>query len=290
MRLFITGANSFVAEYVIKACNKNNIDWFGVDITHSSNKKIATCDILDKDIYKYINKNDIILHLAAISSDSLARNNIDNCYDINLLGTLNLFNAAKKSAATKFIFASTEWVYGDKCSNLMTEDNAVNILNLNSEYAKSKLLSEYLLLSRRNEGIINIILRFGIIYGMRNNNHSAFESIILNCINNNVVKIGSAKTARRFINVGLVANTIIDNIKVFDSGIYNIASAELVNLGQIIEATSIVLKRNIDLVEINPDEYTIRNVHSKYDNLRMLDSEMTLNMKIQELVNYYKNA
>ena len=125
---------------------------------------------------------------------------------------------------------------------------------------------------------------------MRNNNHSAFESIILDCINNNFVKIGSAKTARRFINVGVVANTIIDNIKDFYSVIYNIASAELVNLGQIIEATCLVLNRNIDLVEINSDEYTIRNVHSKYDNLRMLDSEMTLIMKVQELVNYYKNA
>ena len=66
-----------------------------------------------------------IIHLAAISKDKDCNANPNLCIDVNINGTLNLIHAAKKKSIKNFIFASSEWVYGDSRSNLLNEKSSI---------------------------------------------------------------------------------------------------------------------------------------------------------------------
>ena len=102
-----------------------------------------------------------------------------DCFDINVMGTLNLINSALKKNVKQFIFASSEWVYNDfKMDEEQDETSLININKHTSEYALSKLVTEANLM-QQYERVFNsvTILLFGIIYGPRKNNWSAVESI-----------------------------------------------------------------------------------------------------------------
>ena len=111
--ILVTGANSFVGKYLIKELENNKIKYIGVDLNIKNNRNLKKIDIRDKKLAKYINSNTTIIHLAAISTDKLCENNPSLAFDVNINGTINLINIANAKKVKKFIFASTEWVYGN---------------------------------------------------------------------------------------------------------------------------------------------------------------------------------
>ena len=111
--ILVTGINSFVGKYLANELDKRKIKFIGVDINLKENKRFKNIDIRDKKIERYINSNTTIIHLAAISTDKLCSDNPKLAFDVNVNGTINLINIANKKRAKKFIFASTEWVYGN---------------------------------------------------------------------------------------------------------------------------------------------------------------------------------
>ena len=162
--LFITGSESFIGKRLIEICKKNNIKYFGVDINTKNTLNSKKLDIRDKNLYKYIPINSTVIHLAAISNNKDCNLKPFLCMDVNVNGTLNLIKAAKKKLVKTFIFASSEWVYGDKKSNLLNENSDLIIDKKYSLYAQSKIIIEKFLDTNRIFKNINI-LRFGIIYG-----------------------------------------------------------------------------------------------------------------------------
>ena len=84
-----------------------------------------------------------MVHLAALSRDPDCKNKAIECFDVNVMGTLNLIKSTSVKNVKQFIFASSEWVY-DKFidSKEKNEESIINIENHFSEYALSKLVSE----------------------------------------------------------------------------------------------------------------------------------------------------
>ena len=112
--IFITGCESFIGKFLVKECIKKNIKYFGVDINAKNTKFTKKIDLRDRDLEKFIPKKSTIIHLAAISKNKLCIKNPNLAMDVNINGTINLINAAKKRGVKKFIFASSIWVYGEK--------------------------------------------------------------------------------------------------------------------------------------------------------------------------------
>ena len=201
MKLFITGSESFIGKELIKYCLENSIEFKGIDKSKSDKPHSINIDIRDKSIENYIEKDSIIIHLAAVSRDSDCRDDCINAFDINVNGTINLINAAKKKKVKQFIFASSEWVYGNTINNSeQIETDKIDITSMESEYAITKIIGEQLI-KINNTQFVSTILRFGIIYGPRTGNWSAFEAIFNLVRTKNKAEIGSLKTSRRFIHV-----------------------------------------------------------------------------------------
>jgi nucleoside-diphosphate-sugar epimerase len=266
MNIFITGVNSFVGKNLInqfKQYPKHKI--YGCDlIINKKNKNFVKADIRSKNFYKKIPKKiDAIIHLAAISRDKDCSEDLINCYLTNIIGTLNVIEAAKKLNIPKIIFASTEWVYPDIMARKKVDENTkIDFSLLKSEYAKSKLISEMHLKDFYNSNnIFDIsILRFGIIYGERTSNWSAVEAIFNNIKKQNSISVGSFETSRRFIHVSDICEGIIKSLSLKNLSIINLQGSKLITLKNLTNISQEILKKKVSIKEVNKSNPSIRNV------------------------------
>jgi len=284
MNIFITGVNSFVGKALISALKKYPlIKIYGCDLKiKKKSNNFFSADIRNKNFFKKIPENiETIIHLAAISRDSDCSNDLVNCYLTNVVGTLNVIEAAKKLNIKKIIFASTEWVYPDiLAKNLINEKLNISYSLLKSDYAKSKLISETHLKDfyESNKYHDVSIIRFGIIYGNRNSNWSAVESIFNNIKNKKIVNIGSLKTSRRFIHVKDICEGIIKSIKLKKFNIINLQGEELIALKKIISISQLILKKNFLVDESNKKNPSIRNI-SSYNSKKKINFRPKISLK-----------
>ena len=87
------------------------------------------------------------------------------------------------------------------------------------------------------------ILRFGIIYGERKNNWSAVEAIFNSIKNNSEIKVGSLKTARKFIHIEDICNGIVNSLKLKKFNIINLQGKKLISLKEVIKVSEKILKK-----------------------------------------------
>jgi len=268
MKIVITGSESFVGKELIKQCRDHQIKVIGFDLMERSDAsyEFHRVDVRSKKIDRYIpEKVDAIVHLAALSRDSDCRDKAYECFDSNVMGTLNVIRAAEKRKAGQFIFASSEWVYDKFIGNeIKDEDALIDIANHTSEYALSKLVSEANLRQTYKHGFCPItILRFGIIYGPRKTNWSAVESILSAVKNQGEVTVGSLKTGRRFIHVSDIANGILKSIDLPEFNIINLVGNKLITLRELIEKSERLLGKRVTVIETNPSLISLRNPSNK---------------------------
>jgi UDP-glucose 4-epimerase len=155
---------------------------------------------------------DVIVHLAAQMDVRHSVADPINDGTINILGTLNLMEALRNSdAKSRVIFTSTGGVlYGDFNTppNLETYPK-----DPESPYAISKLSVElYLAYYGRVHGLEAVALRFGNVYGPRQNPHGEAGVVAIFCgriLNNRPLTIfGDGLQTRDYVFVGDVARSV----------------------------------------------------------------------------------
>lgn len=266
--IIVTGSESFVGRILIKKMIENNLEFMGIDLLDNASQDYdyKKLDIRSKEITNFIPHNsDAIIHLASLSSDPLCKGKSYECFDINVMGTLNLINVAKEKNIKQFIFASSEWVYDKFLDDEEKDESAfIDISNHKSEYALSKLVSESNLRQQYEQGFCDVmILRFGIIYGPRKNNWSAVESIFSQVKHKTEVNINSKKNARRFIHVYDICDGILNSIGITGFNILNITGDNLITIEDLIKESENIFEKKISITEKNPAEENIRNPSNK---------------------------
>ena len=268
MKILITGSESFVGQNLIAKCKDAKIQVIGIDSIKPKNpnyefhqKDIRTNkidDLIPSDI-------DVIVHLAALSRDQDCAGKAYDCFDINVMGTLNLINAALKKNVKQFIFASSEWVYNDfKINEEKDEDSFIDITKHTSEYALSKLVTEANLRQQYERQLNSVtILRFGIIYGPRKNNWSAVESIFSQVKKHEKITINSKRNGRRFVHVSDICNGIIKSVGLKGFNIINLTGDEVITIEDLIDESEKILSKKISVIEKNPNEIDVRNPSNK---------------------------
>jgi nucleoside-diphosphate-sugar epimerase len=257
--LFITGAESFIGRALRARCDNAGHATTGIDSAAPTDSPTRRADIRDPAIADLIPDGATVVHLAAISRDPDCRADPKAAFDVNVTGTLNLAAAAQKRGASQFIFASSEWVYGDVSNDeVQLETRPIDVTAMKSEYALSKIVAEQCLrLSFQLPAIT--ILRFGIVYGPRALNWSAVESLLNAVRTQDEVKVGAAKTARRFIHVDDIVSGILASRGRSGFEIFNLSGDRPISLGEVIETSMRVVGRRPKIVETNPTQPSIRN-------------------------------
>jgi nucleoside-diphosphate-sugar epimerase len=262
MKVFVTGSESFIGKVFLDLCRKEGHSAFGIDLMAPRRDDRAPGDIRSPDVAALIPEGtDALVHLAAISRDSDCRANPRLAYDINVMGTVNLIEAAKARGVKQFVFASSEWVYGEVANQeVQTEDRPIDVTRLKSEYAFTKVAGEQILRLAHAQGFPAVtILRFGIVYGPRPQNWSAVESLLDGVLRGGPLRVGSRATARRFIHVKDIASGIGAALgrKSFD--VFNLSGDSLITLGQVIDEAVRMLGNRVAVEETAPTAVSVRN-------------------------------
>lgn len=263
MKIVITGSESFIGKELKEHCRFGNVEFVGIDVASSKDEAHYQIDIRSPEIGEVIPENaDAIVHLAAISTDQACRKDPIAAFDINVGGTLNLIRAAEARKVKQFVFASSEWVYGNAVDGgIQTEDSVIDIAKMASEYALTKIVGERLLYIAHQRGFYPVtILRFGIVYGPRPVPIGAVEGLYNEVRTQSSIEVkGSLRTARRFVHFSDIARGIIKALGRQGYEIFNLSGNTLITIRDIIEQSSALLGRNPAIIETDPSNVSIRN-------------------------------
>ena len=262
--IVVTGSESFVGRELIKQLLEQKKEIIGIDLVNEKSQdyeyiKMNICSNQITDVIP--NNTDVVIHLAALSTDPLCKGKAYQCFDTNVMGTLNLMNTSLKKNVKQFIFASSEWVYSGFTGNEEKNEEAIiDITKISSEYALSKLVSEVNLRQQYTLGFCDVtILRFGIIYGHKNGKGSAVESIARKVKNCESITTKSLKTGRRFVHVKDIARGIIQSLGLKNFEIINLSGNKVDTLKEIIEISERIFHTKIDVTETDSNKPDVRN-------------------------------
>lgn len=128
-------------------------EWFGN--FHSKHKNLETLKVdinCKTDIH--LNDIDLIIHLASIANDPCGDLNPKLTWETSCLATMQLASVAAHAGVSRFIYASSGSVYGVKDELRVTEDLSLEPI---SEYNKTKMVSERVLLSYQDKMKVQIV-------------------------------------------------------------------------------------------------------------------------------------
>lgn len=160
MNIFVTGACGYKGTVLIPkllaaghSVTAFDIMWFGNYLSLHDNLKIVKGDIRDADKLD-LSSFDVIIHLSSVANDPCSDLNPLLTWEISCLATMRLADRAVRQGVKHFIYASSGSVYGLKNESSVTED--LELVPL-SEYNKTKMVGERVLLSYSDHMVVQII-------------------------------------------------------------------------------------------------------------------------------------
>ncbi len=234
-KVIVTGGAGFIGSHLVDKLIAENFDVSVIDNLTTGKKenvnrraRFFKADIRAKTIPRLINKikPQYIFHLAAQASVpvSLAKPLFDA--EVNVLGSINVLEAAKATRIKKFIFVSTGGaIYGDASLIPTPETEPAKPL---SPYGEAKLTIErYLEFYQERFGLPYIVLRLANVYGPRQD--ASWESGVISIfirqlLEKKILSVhGDGKQTRDFVYVDDLAAALLLALK-HGRGIYNIGT------------------------------------------------------------------
>ena len=180
----------------------------------------------------------LVFHLAASVGN---KRSIDNPVDdsmINVIGTLNILEAARYRGIKKIVFSSSAGIFGELKTLPISEEHPQEP---DSPYGTSKLAAEKMCLTyNKLYNMKNVCLRYFNVYGV-NQRYDAYGNVIpifaLRVLRGeNIIIFGDGKQTRDFVNVKDVVEANY-NAGFTDgaSGVYNIGSGTSITINALAE-------------------------------------------------------
>ena len=140
--IIVTGASGFIGSHLSDQLLAKGHRVIGIDNMRTGRKenlseamkndgfRLLTADIRDPDLSSIVGEDiDTVFHLAAISSVKESVENPIFVNDVNVNGTVNVLEIARKLNASRFVFSSSAAIYGDPEEMPVCEDFPLNPLS-----------------------------------------------------------------------------------------------------------------------------------------------------------------
>jgi nucleoside-diphosphate-sugar epimerase len=272
MSVLITGGAGFIGSNLTKTLLQQGEEVIVLDNLSSGSKKnlafssdinfiegdIRNASLLDK-IMKGV---DTVYHLAASVGN---KRSIDNPFldaDINVMGTLNIVETARKQGVRKIVMSSSAGIFGELKTLPIKEDHAIEP---RTPYGSSKLYAEKIALTYAELYAMEAVcLRYFNVYGP----HQRFDAygnvipiFVFNMLQNEPLHVyGDGEQTRDFVNVQDVVQA---NIKAANSiglsGAFNIASGTHVTINQLIRQLCAISGMKADVQHKDPRQGDVRH-------------------------------
>ena len=130
-----------------------DLQWFGNYLQPHQNLSVIKGDVRNIESIP-LDGVDCIIHLSSIANDPCGDLNPQLTWEVSALATMQLADKAKRLGIKRFIYASSGSVYGVKDELQVTEELELKPI---SEYNKTKMVGERVLLSYQDDMVVQII-------------------------------------------------------------------------------------------------------------------------------------
>lgn len=172
MKILVTGNLGYIGTILSEELKKRNYYFEGLDCGFYKDDLLENpiepikqyiCDIrqIDEEMLTNI---DVVIHLAGLSNDPLGEFETNLTNDINFDSTINLANKAKNKNVKRFIYSSSQSMYGiSQTSDELDEYNSIK--NPLTAYGITKWKSEQEIMKLSDKKFTVTALRFSTVFG-----------------------------------------------------------------------------------------------------------------------------
>mgnify|MGYP001395142596 CR=1 FL=1 len=160
MKVLVTGACGYKGTVLVSKLLRAgyeviafDIMWFGNYLNPHDGLRVVKGDVRDTASVP-LDDVDAVIHLSSVANDPCGDLDPRLTWEISCLSTMRLADKAVRMGIERFIYASSGSVYGVKTERQVTED--LELLPL-SEYNKTKMVGERVLLSYSKDMIVQIV-------------------------------------------------------------------------------------------------------------------------------------
>jgi nucleoside-diphosphate-sugar epimerase len=237
-KIIVTGGCGFVGQPLTTALLEIGhqvrvIDamWFGNHLPDHENLEIIESDIrnLEESFFEGV---DTVFHLANVANDPCSDLNSKLNWEVNALASMQLVEMAIKKKVRQFVFASSGSVYGVKEEALVTEELSLVPI---SDYNKTKMISERVLLSYANKILITCIRPATVCgYSPRMRLDLSVNMLTLQALTNQKITVFGGNQTRPNINIKDLVSVYLHTLEnpekmagIFNAGFENLSIMEI---------------------------------------------------------------
>jgi UDP-glucose 4-epimerase len=257
----VTGGAGFIGSHVVDALVARGDEVHVVDNFASGKRENlgGTAEVHERDIREPLDdlfaeiRPELCFHLAAQADVRVSVERPDFDADVNVIGTIRVLEAARAQDA-RIVFSSTGGAIYGECERPATEDDPLRPL---APYGTSKLAGEhYLATYNRLHGTRHVVLRYGNVYGPRQDPHgeAGVVAIFFNRLRAGEAPriFGDGLQTRDYVYVAdVVAATLAAPTR--DDGVYNVGTGRETSVVELYDAC-----RSVSGVELDPEYATPR--------------------------------
>ena len=309
-RILLTGGGGFIgshlAERLVKEGAKVKVflrytsrgeRGFLADSGLADSVEIIHGDLKDSDaVKKAMDKTDVVFHLAALIAIPYSYKHPLDVVETNVIGTLNVLNAAKEIGVEKIVHTSTSEVYG---TAIYTPIDEKHPLQGQSPYSASKIGADKIAESfHLSFGLPVATMRPFNCYGPRQSMRAVIPTIITQALKGVEVKVGSLHPTRDFT---FVADTVSGFVRVAEEEksvgeVINIGSGTEISVGELVKKIGGLVGKELVVKQakerVRPERSEVQQLIADSRKARELlgwEPKVSLDEGLKETIKWFSN-
>lgn len=277
-QVLVTGAGGFIGGHLVELLVREGASVRAV-VRYNSRNERGTLDWLDEavvsevdvqlgevrdieSVERAVEGTEVVFHLAAQIAIPYSYVNARDYFETNVLGSLNVAQAALRHGVRRVVHTSTSEVYGTAQTVPITEDHP---LEAQSPYSASKIGADKLMDSfHRSHDLPVTVLRPFNTFGPRQSARAVIPTIITQALAGDVVRLGSTDPKRDLTYVEDTAAGFVAAAR-SDAAIgrtVQLGTGEAISVGELVERVGAVLGKELtvetDAARVRPPQSEVQ--------------------------------